>query len=1267
MDKQIQQKLLDNNLFFSVLEKTYLIYNEELRKEVIDTFKKNKKTVSEEFYDFVSFFISREIDLFENSEDIKLDFLKCELSYAYDGPSTMVDCLKGTDNKVYVKELKDIYESVKTDFDLANITVFNNPNISALISENRLDVINFESAITPTDMDEYVNMIIGHINEVHPVMFIYISKKYLESNSILFEEEFVSKMNKLLANGVPQDLINLINGSDPQILKKFHFFVNKLDYTARFQIYDLLFDNGIYLFADEMLGFNLIGINDLRRKLIDDMKTNDYSYKSFMSFFPEDKLDKIDDDEFISALVETGNIERLLRSKYFVQYQDRIKKHIDESDPAYIDKINRKEICCVEGDVSIIEAVLKNPDAKVVHLFEGDIFRSSIQNAVRDSLEKDPSREIIATSEAPCLKLFEIFVSTNSVENIRNYFKQHLSAFIGSNKSIANAVRPIKRKNPELYEELFLEYFNNEKLSSINRKSSLRNLFLEDKKYRDLIFLREYLNKNLLFATTLEPDALNHYLSFITVQKKLKKQNVEALRSVVGNELLSYVEDENIIELLRLDEESFGKIMALFSNRRYTLDDLNASYDNIKQYEFSIRFSPIVDCYAILLSQIQRDSVDKNLIHDIVINLNSSFFEMFEKHFNTELDQKYKRNPRKFLELIVYKIKTGDSAKYSKILKYIADYYIDRKREEYKKTYNVKKDIGLEETIDENSAKQVIFNYFLERDVTLPDEKSFVNLLIEKCHQKGYSDDLIGDLIKFNKDKKVKLVNEHSSVVSKMFEFRLLGGEIITKYMNEYPSWYEDLREGILSKKKDELKKEYSPGKSCISVFKILSNIRLDVFKGILNNDYYYEKLKEVFAKRKLHKLPFELVDYIDNNNYLDFEIGERQIAAFMSYFVPIFRKEEEERKKKKNVRAGVMTLSSIFRKTKGYSRTSDIYSQILTPYDAKLIEENPGMLSAHNKLQNNQRLKESVDWTLKCFERMAVTVPTFNKVYKAGPTNMRAVVGNFTNPCNLTHGERVDSCMRVGGVGEGLYEYCMGNVNGFHIRFEDALTGEYAGRVSGFRNGNSVFLNELTLMPEDKIPNVQFLVNVLYEVAKDMVVESSASEYPIDNVFISNTQGFSNEEPHHLQVDSIYEGMESFYTTIKEYNAVVLASTSYNRPFEPLNFSKKNLPMYLPARDNVRYVTNHDEMLNVVNRIYTVKLALDGVPFEYISSNASGYLISLVSNIDNVIYFVCNNDWYYCVCSDGRIYQDFIDIDKRAVKELLDHESAYKQGNVRR
>ena len=38
-------------------------------------------------------------------------------------------------------------------------------------------------------------------------------------------------------------------------------------------------------------------------------------------------------------------------------------------------------------------------------------------------------------------------------------------------------------------------------------------------------------------------------------------------------------------------------------------------------------------------------------------------------------------------------------------------------------------------------------------------------------------------------------------------------------------------------------------------------------------------------------------------------------------------------------------------------------------------------------------------------------------------------VVGNFSNIINLTYGERTGACMRIGGAGKSLFNFCLTNI----------------------------------------------------------------------------------------------------------------------------------------------------------------------------------------------------------------------------------------------
>ena len=112
--------------------------------------------------------------------------------------------------------------------------------------------------------------------------------------------------------------------------------------------------------------------------------------------------------------------------------------------------------------------------------------------------------------------------------------------------------------------------------------------------------------------------------------------------------------------------------------------------------------------------------------------------------------------------------------------------------------------------------------------------------------------------------------------------------------------------------------------------------------------------------------------------------------------------------------------------------------------------------------------------------------------------------MGNFTSPINLTHGERTGACMRIGSNADSLYHFCLEDENGFHITFKDPKTGKYISRVSGFRNGNTVFLNELRCSLKPNKYSDADLEAFCQKTAEMLITKSKESGYPIDNVWVS-------------------------------------------------------------------------------------------------------------------------------------------------------------------
>lgn len=221
-------------------------------------------------------------------------------------------------------------------------------------------------------------------------------------------------------------------------------------------------------------------------------------------------------------------------------------------------------------------------------------------------------------------------------------------------------------------------------------------------------------------------------------------------------------------------------------------------------------------------------------------------------------------------------------------------------------------------------------------------------------------------------------------------------------------------------------------------------------------------------------------------------------------------------------------------------------------------------------------------------------------------------------------------------------------NPNGFHIRFEDPDTHEYISRVSGFRNGNTVFLNELRYSCNaDKYTNLD-VVETCKIAARRLVELSASSPYPIKNVVIANQYAMTESEetivPFHIKDKK--EGLPKFYSDIGN-DGIVLATTAKETPIERIDFDKSKVPIYLPVRFKVRFLKESSELVGAINRVASIKTLLSGTDIENIDS---------LHFENGVIYGIVSDDWYIYVDENMNILGDYIDIDPRVKEEFLHH-----------
>ncbi len=450
-------------------------------------------------------------------------------------------------------------------------------------------------------------------------------------------------------------------------------------------------------------------------------------------------------------------------------------------------------------------------------------------------------------------------------------------------------------------------------------------------------------------------------------------------------------------------------------------------------------------------------------------------------------------------------------------------------------------------------------------------------------------------------------------------------------------------------------KKKYVVPQSEKNIMSIIDELNIGLLqKTILNNPELYEELKTLIETKKIHSIP-ELIDKAIDN--LDLPIGPSAatIGGFISYYSLIKQEIEKENevKAQEAEKEGLkiepksildMTFMDIMKKGEKYGGVPPVFKEILSSEDARLIKENPGQNSATEKLKNNERLTESITQTISNYKRESVTVPPFDENVTVGEKEVNIVVGNFTDHTNLTHAERTGSCMRLGGAGEKLYYFALNNENGFHIRFEEPDTHEYITRATGFRNGNTVFLNQLRYSCLANYTN-EDVVEACKKAARLLIEKSKDSTCPIENVVITNAYAMSETDDKIIDfnIDNPQEGLPTFYSDIAN-EGIVLATTAEAEELVPINFDKTNIPRYLPQRGKIITGTNYEQMQEKIQRVVAIKKLSEGENYDELGA---------FEFTTGFIYGTVSDDWYVYIDDEKNIVYDIINLDPRAQEEL--------------
>ncbi len=687
-------------------------------------------------------------------------------------------------------------------------------------------------------------------------------------------------------------------------------------------------------------------------------------------------------------------------------------------------------------------------------------------------------------------------------------------------------------------------------------------------------------------------------------------EHLEYICKNISLSVLKYMNNDNLRKIINLKSEEFEKIVNLLDVKNQTLnfETLNDIMNSLLQREFRLNQADEIIIFPSLLSAIDRNDIEfiKNTLNKIAL-----FVDV-----NAELKKVEYENDIFFKELMTKNSKAIET------LHIITTKYLKTKRNDYIKD-NIQDGISkcTSFSVEKNSFAKFMFNslsmdlilsilptkstidaykkYKFYNDIYTDEEKElicneelYLNIIRYKCNPRAY--DSIPEDVKIN----IKLFNS-----------------ILDKVCSN--SNYVAFLANPDVKKKFEIKKvdfEY--------FINILMNLDIDKMKnGILSNEEMFKKLEEIFNKYKFAGWGNNLDPKLSTAGVsIDAEI----VSNIIQYFDLLYTELEE---KLKSGQIASISLTAMLDLASCYSTESKKYSVLFGEDNFKFIASNPGPNSS--SLSKAKRINIALQKLKEIRERDYVAVPPCDKDFElSSGKKINVVIGNTSNPINLTYGERTGACMRIGGAGSSLFDFCLDDDNGFHIRFS-STDGGFVSRVSGFRNGNTVFLNQLRYPCDKKFSNSD-LVETCRIIAREMIEATRNSVSPIDNVVITSdyVMDIPNMKKIDLGVSDVKKGMKSFYTDINE-SAILLASSSADNGLVPLKLGNKGQQKFLVQRDKI-VVKYSENAIQTIQHIEAMDQFLSGKSVDEIE----------IQTKDDIVIVYCGEDWYVSLNKEGKVEQ---------------------------
>ena len=775
------------------------------------------------------------------------------------------------------------------------------------------------------------------------------------------------------------------------------------------------------------------------------------------------------------------------------------------------------------------------------------------------------------------------------------------------------------------YNQRLLKMIIKENLESVIDKLNINLLFAHSRDWQTIRIIRNLddVSVILLIVATMKnfrniEKIINHlqdlpnydeiYDSLINRYARKYKLNVNHLFQIVklsGLEILKNIRNENLQKLINFDEQSFIKIMGLFDLKKHEMDinTLNDIINIFLQRLFRLRKPNVINISSDIRLAIQNNEKQK------VFNLIEKIADQYDI---SKILQKYNYTKDEFIQKLVStnSLNENDTA----CLLEITNGYIVYCRNGFIKNYIA----GCQRN-------------FCELEM---DTKSVQMFMIQ-----NFPIDMIKKII-FNKnditlkngaqEEEVELV-QHSTILETIIQFLRNPDkfnkmpEEVKKYMKIFNKLFE---KGIgknipfsLDLPYNEIKMVLKPylGVNQDIIRDTLLNLNIDAIKnGVLLNEKIYQSLSKILIKYKFFGFNENmLLEFSD----VELSVYGNNIASLINYF-PIIESVLEEKMNKGEIKN--ITLPALLDMADCFAMDSDKLATLFGKDNARLILADPGPNSS--TCSKEKRIEKAQKYLKNMYQRTKVSVPPCdeNLVLSNGKI-LNVVVGNVTDPMNLTYGERTGSCMRIGGHADSLFDFCLTNDHGFHIRFSNPTDDMFVSRVSGFRNGNTVFLNELRYSKDSRYSNAD-IKDCCILVAQLLIKRSQSSSTPIENVVIA-PEYVIDEPSISLGVPNIKMGVGKFYTDVSADNSVILASSNSDNSLVPIRLGNFGVYKYQVQRGKIKMYEGV-KGIQYLNRIELIDQLLSGKSIDK----------AVIKPKKNIAFCYCGEDWYVFVDTNGKI-----------------------------